>query len=451
MSKTFTSISTSSLQSTPIQGVIAIFAKCPIPGSSKTRLSIIVGDEGSAELASAMLTDILLCLSNDSRLDNVMKFLVYGPGDDYGQQIMTALLSDLNLPIEMTNEEVIASTSSKQGNGNHCDADDNDSDGDEVGVHHQNQLQCPKTLDCTKWHLLPMQTPKNLNHGIDHERGEMDDTIKRNLRSSDLGSKLEDVLTRIRDILSAVGENNDNVIIDTPVVFLGMDSPELPSDEIVQAIQMAQTKYVKNNDNNGEKSQKWETADANNSKSQLYQVGKAYLNPAHDGGYGMLCVPSHAPPSIFKGIRWSSSLTAVSQLKALTDNGVDVIIGSLMNDIDEPDDLMNLAVRLCLQYSSSSSSFSGINPSPKSFDSMKIKNEKYPDRLSECSEMIDTRCTNSAEEEEENSEQNEKDDKMHSCIHTFDTLLDLGLVQKQERSTGTRYIVSLNRFQVKEL
>jgi len=50
-----------------VGGAIVIFAKCPIPGSSKTRLSPLLGDQGSALVAKAMLSDILDSISNDVR------------------------------------------------------------------------------------------------------------------------------------------------------------------------------------------------------------------------------------------------------------------------------------------------------------------------------------------------------------------------------------------------
>ena len=83
------------------------------------------------------------------------------------------------------------------------------------------------------------------------------------------------------------------------------------------------------------------------SSSDENKQGKAYLCPANDGGYGLLSIPYDAPSSkIFKGLRWSHPLTAVSQMKALTDNNVDVTLGKLMYDIDEPNDVKDLARRL---------------------------------------------------------------------------------------------------------
>jgi glycosyltransferase A (GT-A) superfamily protein (DUF2064 family) len=43
-------------------GVIVVVAKCPVPGKCKTRLIPLLGAQGSAQLAKAMLCDILKAL-----------------------------------------------------------------------------------------------------------------------------------------------------------------------------------------------------------------------------------------------------------------------------------------------------------------------------------------------------------------------------------------------------
>ena len=45
-----------------IQGSIIVVAKCPIAGKSKTRLVPLLGKDGSAKLAKAMLSDVLMTL-----------------------------------------------------------------------------------------------------------------------------------------------------------------------------------------------------------------------------------------------------------------------------------------------------------------------------------------------------------------------------------------------------
>jgi glycosyltransferase A (GT-A) superfamily protein (DUF2064 family) len=44
---------------------IVVVAKCPIPGQCKTRLIPLLGPEGSAKLAKAMLSDVLVTLTNE--------------------------------------------------------------------------------------------------------------------------------------------------------------------------------------------------------------------------------------------------------------------------------------------------------------------------------------------------------------------------------------------------
>ena len=54
-----------------VGGAIVVFAKCPIPGASKTRLAPLLGEEGAASLARAMLSDILMTLSECVSVDLV--------------------------------------------------------------------------------------------------------------------------------------------------------------------------------------------------------------------------------------------------------------------------------------------------------------------------------------------------------------------------------------------
>ena len=126
--------------------------------------------------------------------------------------------------------------------------------------------------------------------------------ISQNLQSSNLGDLLEHALERARDITSG------------SVVFLGMDSPVIPLDDVVRGLE---------------------------------NRSSALLCPADDGGYGMLCVPPNAPSDrIFRNMIWSESLTGMCQLKSLTDQGINVAIGTLMHDIDETEDVKKLCSRL---------------------------------------------------------------------------------------------------------
>ena len=134
------------------------------------------------------------------------------------------------------------------------------------------------------------------------------------LTSSDLGDMLQNALERTRQSYCRCYNEDTNSSTKPPppstVIFLGMDSPRLPLADIQYALKNPTT---------------------------------AVLCPADDGGYGMLSVPSSiASQNAFSKVLWSHPLTAVSQLKALTDaaGGVTSIqLGSLMHDIDTPEDL----------------------------------------------------------------------------------------------------------------
>jgi len=151
-------------------------------------------------------------------------------------------------------------------------------------------MELLQSLDLHKlWVLLPVSS------GID-------------LLSSGIGDMLADALERTRILLHNHHSDGGSV------VFLGMDSPELPLEEIVTA---------------------------------MLNPSDAFLCPANDGGYGMLSVPPQAPLTIFQNVRWSQALTAVSQIKALTDCNIPVKLGRLMHDMDELEDVKGLAERLC--------------------------------------------------------------------------------------------------------
>lgn len=147
--------------------------------------------------------------------------------------------------------------------------------------------------------------------------------LEGDLTSTDLGGKLEDALVRARKYAPNAG-----------VVFLGMDAPMLNLDDIVLGLCNA----CPSRD---------DVAHNNDSPSSFTPTAAAMLCPADDGGYGMLCVPPNADHSTtFRGVYWSHPLTAISQVKALTDQNITVKIGKVMNDIDEPHDVEALCARL---------------------------------------------------------------------------------------------------------
>jgi glycosyltransferase A (GT-A) superfamily protein (DUF2064 family) len=181
--------------------------------------------------------------------------------------------------------------------------------------------------NASQWHLMPMMSSSekksagNLKSSGTHS----------DLTSSSLGEKLIDALERVRALLA---NNNEMYQHNQSVLFLGMDSPEIPIEEVVYGLHVSSGKHTAH-----------QTVESGCTR-QFSNEGKAHLCPANDGGYGLLSVPIHAPASIFSGVRWSNQLTALSQLKALTDAGVGISIGKLMYDIDEPEDVYLIADRL---------------------------------------------------------------------------------------------------------
>mmetsp|Transcript_29177 Transcript_29177/g.48223 ORF Transcript_29177/g.48223 Transcript_29177/m.48223 type:complete len:292 (-) Transcript_29177:1058-1933(-) len=219
--------SSKEVQQSSVGGAIVVVAKCPLPGKSKTRLIPMLGEEGSAQLAKAMLSDVLCSLVHHEPLHRICKILYYAPGTEDGRQHMQALLKELAIA---------------------------------------DSIQ-----------LIPML------HGDLHAR--------------DLGNQLQNALTEAKKLTSG------------PVMFLGMDSPELPLDEVQEAFSFAD---------------------------------HATLCPSQDGGYGMLTVPNLTPPTVFENVLWSHPLTAVSQLKVLSDAHIPIRMGRIMHDMDEPEDVQVL-------------------------------------------------------------------------------------------------------------
>jgi len=340
------------------------------------------------------------------RLCKCNKVLVYAPGNRDGELIMKPILVELGL--------TYSSLDNNPGSINSIENTSNEQD----------------FLNVSPWILLPMATPQseleeeldsvgnsdvslptNSRHIIidvdapdderqrdeelsitkskcerDQELSVTKSKLKSDLQISDLGSMLADALAKVRKI-----QPHD------PIVFLGMDSPELPLDEIALAMKAA---------SNG--------------------VGKAYMNPAADGGYGMLCVPKQAPVGIFERVRWSSSLTAVSQMKALSDNGVDTIVGSLMNDIDEPDDVKYLAIRLCMLYTETKRKQSQILTSHR--DRLFFRSEVLPGAKGGESGSID------------------RPSKEAQCSHTLQALQELGLINRREQKQRLLYTINASKW-----
>lgn len=319
-----------------VGGAVVVFAKCPIAGSSKTRLAPLLRPEGAAQLAKAMLSDILVSLSQCVLLRDTLKVLMYAPGTQSGEAQMMSILDSLDLSYnKIEKEPLITNKKSDQ----LTKTPDHDEERGYLSV------------DTYGWVLLPMQKASTSD-----------------LTSSSLGSKLEDALERIRKLLASMvqkSSNVDNNNRNEAVLFLGMDSPELPMEEIVYGL-------LQSNDHHPPTNEKQLSNNCNNpSEGKASFHGKAHMCPANDGGYGLLSVPKHAPSArIFSSVRWSDPLTAVSQLKALTDCGVGVSLGKLMYDVDEPGDVKELAARLASSWDGENKTICSSGESQSGDDSL---------------------------------------------------------------------------------
>jgi glycosyltransferase A (GT-A) superfamily protein (DUF2064 family) len=216
----------------------------------------------------------------------------------------------------------------------------------------------------------------SLRNPVDETRASLSSWIlvpmkEGDLTASDLGTKLEDGLIVSRNIMK-----NGRFKHIGGVVFLGMDAPILNLDDIALGLYYATTG----------------------------KIAKAVLCPAMDGGYGMLCVPPNADPSrTFSNLFWSHSLTAVSQIKALTDQNIMVTIGKVMQDIDEPSDVE----KLCRLLQKKNNYNDNLN-----LDDEKIlgySNVRYPSCIGKQYDFITT--------------------KHPSCYYTHRALVDAKLLQ----------------------
>mmetsp|Transcript_10723 Transcript_10723/g.25554 ORF Transcript_10723/g.25554 Transcript_10723/m.25554 type:complete len:409 (-) Transcript_10723:68-1294(-) len=317
-----------------IDGVIVVVAKCPIQGKSKTRLIPLLGPDGSVDLAKAMLSDVVLTIDKCPQLRfGVNKVLLYAPGNDDGLQRMKTILDELSVPYHGGDEMI------------------------DQRQRPRDENQAIVAANCTrKWTLLPMMMMDNDVGGCGDGGA---DGADGDLRSSDLGSKLQDALVRARELMMTTTTTSGGKSEKEDrggsfggdggggIIFLGMDSPVLSLDDIVQGLQDSSvvSSSPSSFHNQAYSSSHSTTTTSSNTTPQL----SAMLCPADDGGYGMLCVPPTADPSVtFQDVYWSHPLTAISQIKALTDQGIMVKIGKCMNDIDEPDDVRALCKRLAV-------------------------------------------------------------------------------------------------------
>ena len=155
-----------------------------------------------------------------------------------------------------------------------------------------------------QWTLVPV----NYNNNTSAENE--DTPIGTSVQSSNLSNVLA----------NAVHTAYQRHSVPTTVVLMGMDAPEVPLAELHAILTQPQT-------------------------------SSAVLCPAEDGGYVLLSLPPCSRSfidRIFQTVHpyWSHPLTALAQIKSLSDVGISTIMGPLVADIDTPEDVQALIQRL---------------------------------------------------------------------------------------------------------
>ncbi len=100
---------------------------------------------------------------------------------------------------------------------------------------------------------------------------------------------------------------------DEPVVLVGMDTPQVTSDLLLDAADRL-------------------VAGATDPASR-----RAVIGPAEDGGYWLIAL-SHIDPRVFDGVTMSSSRTAAEQIAQLHRCGFDVRLTTSLGDVDTATD-----------------------------------------------------------------------------------------------------------------
>lgn len=209
--------------------------------------------------------------------------------------------------------------------------------------------------------------------------------ISADLNATNLGHILTDILARTR-------QQQSQLQMQGNIMFLGMDCPELPLEEILASlfgadgIDANSKEEIECHNTNQIPASGINSSNKMNANvaSSLAAKGSAVLCPASDGGYGMLCVPPQArAEAVFAGIRWSDPLTALGQIKALTDCNIPVRLGRMMHDIDEPEDVHALCKRLSRRMESSKDEVTG------DFTKQNVRKYEGGDVLSQSSTCCD--------------------------------------------------------------
>jgi glycosyltransferase A (GT-A) superfamily protein (DUF2064 family) len=180
-----------------------------------------------------------------------------------------------------------------------------------------------------------------------------------------INSSYQSQSNNLSNILSNVVRTGQNryATIPTTVILFGMDAPEIPMHELYTILTSTSSPV----------------SSASVSPTSLQSTtGSAFLCPAYDGGYVMLSIPPlrHSEErtmmidTIFQSVSpyWSHPLTAVTQIKALSDVGISTIVGPIVHDIDTPDDVVQLIQRLKSVNNNHTQQQQQQQQQPQSFD-----------------------------------------------------------------------------------
>ena len=107
-------------------------------------------------------------------------------------------------------------------------------------------------------------------------------------------------------------------VCDEPVVLVGMDTPQLTSTMLLEAAGQL-------------------VAGAAEPSCR-----RAVIGPADDGGYWLIAL-SHVDPSVFDGVRMSTSTTGAEQIAQLHRRGFDVRLTRSLGDVDTASDAASAA------------------------------------------------------------------------------------------------------------
>ncbi|KAK9236454.1 nucleotide-diphospho-sugar transferase [Lipomyces kononenkoae] len=129
--------------------------------------------------------------------------------------------------------------------------------------------------------------------------------IQPQVPAADLGRRLRAALEHVQ------GLTPNNEWSSGSVTFVGMDCFDLCSSRIQQSM-------------------------------SLVFPTQAHMLPARDGGYVLLTVPLGSNGTVFDRIAWSCDRTASLQIIRLAEAGVSCLLGEMLDDVDNPEDLERL-------------------------------------------------------------------------------------------------------------